>query len=93
MKLDVWFDEGGNASLMFWNTSEQSFKGRVVLTQELQKIGWENKFDDEIGYGYNGYTKRFKIGNAYKTITMIDKDLYDFTRQFLDALHNKQSIN
>ncbi|MDB5091642.1 MAG: hypothetical protein JWR09_5636 [Mucilaginibacter sp.] len=37
-KLDVWFEENGNAALMFWNTSEQSLNGRLALTQELNRI-------------------------------------------------------
>jgi hypothetical protein len=85
-KLDVWFEENGNAASMFWNTSEQSLNGRLALTQELNRIGWEQKFDDEIGYGYNGYTKRFTIGPIYPTMALVDHAVNNFVQQFLDAL-------
>jgi hypothetical protein len=85
-KLDVWFEADGNAALMFWNTSEQTSNGRVALTDELNRIGWKKEFDNEIGYGFNGYTKRFTIGSIYPTMAMVDHAVNNFVRQFFDTL-------
>lgn len=88
LKLDVWFNADGSAEMVFWNTSKEGEPGRKTLTNVLQNSGMLEEFADEIYFNYNGYPKRFFLGEQYKTMLEIDEAIITFTKKFLDALKN-----
>jgi hypothetical protein len=87
LKLDVWFNIDGTASLEFWNTSVQNEKGRNILTKVLHEIDMLDQFDQDYwGYAGNGYRKNFQFGTGFTSMTEIDDAISGFVNRFLEAL-------
>jgi len=92
LKLDVWFNVDGTASLEFWNTSVANDKGRTILTKVLQKIDLLDEFEQGyFGYAGNGYRKNFQLGPTLASMTDIDAALLEFVKSFMAKLAGLQS--
>jgi hypothetical protein len=93
LKLDVWFEQDGNAALRFWIPAKQTAEGRFELKQVLLKIAWEELFDEDIDLTSTSYSKRFDIGNEYPVIADVDSAIAKFVRDLMDALQTDQTLN
>ena len=87
LKLDVWFDIDGTASLEFWNPSTLGEKGREILTKILNDIGLFGEFEQNYyGYAGNGYRKNFQFGPTLTNMTDIDNAILGFVKDFMTKL-------
>lgn len=86
LKLDVWFDVDGTATMVLWNTTQRNREGRTILTEILNAVNLENEFSNEISYADNGYLKRFEVGNEMKTPLDVDNAIVDFFMKLTNSL-------
>lgn len=89
LKLDIWFDASGNASLVFWNTKIEGSAGRKIVKEQLSAINMLHEFEDEVLYNDNGYPKYFVIGDQYTTMAEVDDAVVAFVKRFMAALRGE----
>jgi hypothetical protein len=84
-KLDIWFLNNGNASIVFWNPGVQGQAGRDALTEKLKSINYLQEFEDDVKYD-NGYPKNFLVGDTFKNMIDVDNAIIVFVKKFLNDL-------
>jgi hypothetical protein len=87
LKLDVWFEYDGSASIEFWNQTQRTIEGREPLTQKLVAINLLTEFGEKPNFAANGYHKDFVIGDIYKTMVEVDNAVITFVRNMMQLLN------
>ena len=88
-KLDVWFEESGNAQVNFWNPEKKGMDALSSVENKLDQIGYLDKMikSDE---GWIGYYKRFEFSD-FGSMSSMDEKLKDFVLQLMNELDKSKT--
>ena len=85
-KIDVGFENNGNAYVVFWDNKNNGEIGKKYLENKLTQVGLLEEFPESSHYNDNGYSKRFVIGDKYKNMAEVDHAIADFVIMFFKKL-------
>jgi len=89
-KLDVWYEESGNAQIHFWSPGKEAIDALESLEKKLKQIGYLDKLEKS-KEGWIGYYKRFEF-SEYGSMSLMDRKLTEFVNQFMvDLERSKQA--
>ncbi|WP_439185884.1 PD-(D/E)XK nuclease family protein [Carboxylicivirga taeanensis] len=85
-KIDVWFEENGDAFLHFWNPGK---KGDLQsIEKKLTEVSFLDKMVKDLEWV--GYSKEFYF-SEYRSLSRIDNAIIDFTKELMQALKSTQN--